>query len=302
MKKVSKIITINLLLLIAIFFIFDLTCYIKDLNYNFRFYVYKTPMNFIKSYLRTYKRIFYTTKNYDVLFIKDKGYNTVFRQPVNTESTKPPILLMGCSYTFGSFLTPEESFMGKLAKLTNRPIYNRALSARGADEMLYQLSSDEFYSKVPKPEWLIYVFIPDQVRRTQIPCCVDDIGVYYDNKVEITKDFNIPVIYTLKKRINYYETDKYIFHFNKIMKNIKEQAEKHWGKDVKFAFIFYANNDLALPIIKKSVEKDGFVFLSLNELTKIDLITEEYKLEDKLHPSEKAWDILTPLIVEKLGL
>ncbi len=302
MKKISKIIIINLLLFILLFFIFDMICYIKNLNKHHRLEVYKTPVTFIKSYLRIYKRIFYTQKNYDILYLKEKGYNTFFHGPLNTQSPKPPILIMGCSFAFGSYLTPEESFMGQLAKLTDRPVYNRALSARAADEMLYQLSSDEFYKKVPKPEWFIYVFIPDHVRRTQIPCSLDDLGVFYNSQMSIIPNFNIPILYTIKDKINYYATDKYVLHFNRVMANIKTQAEKHWGKDIKYAFIFYDNDNIINPKIKKSMINNGFIFITLNELTPINLMTEEYKTFDKVHPSEEAWAILTPLIVEKLGL
>ncbi len=302
MKKITKIAIINILFLIVLFFIFDITLFVKDVNKNCRFYVYETPLTFIKAYLRVYKRIFYTKTNYDIIFLKDKGYLTYLRQPLNTESTKPPILLMGCSFAYGSFLTPEESFMGKLAKLTGRPIYNRAIQGRGADEMLYQLRSDEFYKKVPKPEWLIYIFIPDHVRRTQIPCCVDDLGVYYNNRIKIIPNFNIPILYTMRNQIDYYAIDKCILHFNQIMTNIKLQAEKHWGNDVKYAFLFYDNDYIVNPKIKESIINNGFIFLTLNDLTPVNLMTEEYKTDDNIHPSEKAWDLLTPLIIEKLGL
>lgn len=302
MKKIGKIITINLLVFTALFFIFDIGCYVKDLTYNYRSYPFKTPITFIKAYLRTYKRIFYSQQNYETLFIDGKGYATHFRQPMNTDSEKSPILIMGCSFAYGSFLKPEESFMGKLAKLTGRPIYNRALSARGANEMLFQLSSDKFYSKVPKPEWFIYVFIPDQIRRTQIPCSVDDIGIYYNRKTEVMPNFNIPTIYTFRDKINYYEHGKYIMYYIEIMKNIKAQAVKHWGDDVKFAFIFYAEESIMNPVIKKSMLDEGFIFLPVYELTPINLMTKEYRTEDNIHPSESAWDILTPRIIEKLGL
>ena len=121
---------------------------------------------------------------------------------------------MGCSFAYGSALTVEQSFMGKLTQFTKKPIYNRAIAARGADEMLYQLQSDKFYSIIPKPEWFIYVFISDQVRHTQIPCSVVDTGVYYDKNMKIRRDITFPLIYALKNKIAYYSHDKYISHFS----------------------------------------------------------------------------------------
>lgn len=304
MNRTAKILIINLIIILFVFFAADIFCFVKNVNYNGRNYVYKSPIEFCKYYLFSYKKIFYSYKDYESVFIKGKRkfFRTVFREPMNTSSTKPPVLIMGCSFGFGHSLSEESSFIGKLVKYTDRPVYNRAMGARGLGEMLFQLKNPKFYSIIPKPEWFIYVFIPEQIRRAQIPCSVVDLGVFYDSKFNIRPDVSFPLLYTIKNHTNYLgETKSRQFAINMLSEMRKEIIE-HWGDDVKNIFLYYDNNDEIYEYFKSRLKYDGYDCYSVKELVDVDLFSDEYKNEDKVHPSEKAWELITPALIQKAGI
>ena len=296
-NSLKKIIILNLIFLIIVYFIIDIICFVNNINYNRRFDVYSSPLTFIQTYFRTYKRFFYTKSNYDYYFIDDNKF-FVFREALNLDSPKQPVLIMGCSFAWGNYLMNEQTFGGKIVKYTDRPVFNRGIWSRGLSEMLYQVRTKEFYDFIPKPEWFIYVFIPDQIRRTQVPCSVVDTGVYYDKNLNIKHDISFPLYYTIKNHFFSYD-QKYIDFSVSILKEIKAELTRHWGDDIKYLFLYYNNDDWILEQIKPQLEQDGFIIYSLNDLTDIDLLTSEYKVEDQLHPSESAWEIITPALVEK---
>lgn len=301
MKKILTILLVNLIIFLIAYLSVDIYCFVKDIRYHGRLYALSTPLTSIKYYLRTYSRIFYTQKNYDKIFIQGEE-QTYFRSPLNLDSPKKPILIMGCSYAYGSDLNANQSLMGKLVKYANRPVYNRAISARGVNEMYYQVKSDKFYSIIPKPEWFIYVFIPDQIRRAQLPCSIVDIGVYFDKNFNIKPNFNPPLIYTFKNSIKYFDNPKYTEHYLDVMHEIKKETQKHWGDDIKYLFLFFDTNDILYNRIEPSLTQDGFQCYSLNDLTDVDLSQPKYKAPDMAHPSEMAWELLTPILIEKTGI
>lgn len=296
-------IIINIICLISIFLAIDMICYIKNISESKSYYVFENPIRFFKFYINTYKRMFYTSKEYDNAFIEgDSSAFTDFPQPINTESPKSPILIMGCSFARGIGLEPKQSFMGKLAKYTDRPVYNRAISGRGVNEMLYQLRSEKFYSAVPKPEWFIYVLIPDHLRRAQIPNAVFYLGTYYDENLNMKRNINIPIMYALKSQLPLWSDEKYSKHFLDLLLEMKNEAQKHWNDGTKYLILFYDNEDDLYTFLKPKLEENGYLVFSINDLTDKDLMTPEYKTSDNVHPSEKAWDIITPALIEKAGI
>ncbi|MBR6162817.1 hypothetical protein IKQ26_02835 [bacterium] len=301
MNKIVKILLINLIIFLIGYIAVDFYCFVKDVRYHGRLYALSTPLTAVKYYLNTYSRIFYSEKDYENIFIYGTQ-QTYFRSPLNLESKKKPVMIMGCSYAYGSDLNPRQSFMGKLVKYADRPVYNRAISARGVNEMYFQVRTKKFYYMFPKPEWFIYVFIPDQIRRAQLPCSIVDNGVYFDENFNIKPNFNTPLVYTFKNSKNYINNPEYIKHYLSVMHEIKNETQKQWGDDIKYLFLFYDTNDFLYEQLKPSLSQDGFMCLSLNDLTDVDLTRKEYKAPDNAHPSEKAWELLTPLIIEKTGI
>ena len=50
------------------------------------------------------------------------------------------------------------------------------------------------------------------------------------------------------------------------------------------------------------LEAEGFKVICTEDFTKENLNSKEYLMQDNQHPTEKAWDLLTPIIIKKLGL
>ncbi len=69
---------------------------------------------------------------------------------VDVKNTKSPVILFGCSFTFGAGLNDNETFSYKLSKYTGRNVYNRGLSGYGVQHMLYMLN-DSDYCFLPPP-------------------------------------------------------------------------------------------------------------------------------------------------------
>lgn len=301
MNKIAKIVLVNLIIFFITYISLDFYYFVKDTKFHGRLYALSSFRVAAEHYLNTYSRIFYSQNDYDNMFIYG-NQQANFREPLNLRSKKKPILIAGCSYAYGSGLTAQQSLMGKLVKYADRPVYNRALSARGANETYYQVRTEKFYNMISKPEWFIYVFIPDHIRRAQIPCCIVDNGVYFDNNLNVKINFNPPLFYTIKNSKNYVENPEYTERFLTVMHKIKVNIQKHWGDDVKYLFLFYDTNDKLYKKLESSLSQDGFVCLSLNDLTNVDLFQKEYIAPDNTHPSEKVWELLTPLIIEKTGI
>ena len=234
---------------------------------------------------------------------------------------KKPIVLFGCSYTYGLHLSPDQVFSYKLAHQTKRPVYNRAWQGWGIQHMLEQTTHKEVFENIPEPEYIIYTFIDDHFRRLYIShispydFLTKDQYLNYELKNEkLIKKTNKNKIKTfisntyIAKTIREYQLQKFInnqrlsnkkidfalLHFLESKKNI----DNYW-KNTKFIVFFYDDTTMN-KILASKLEENGFITITSKELTKEDLSNEKYCFDN--HPTEEAWDLLTPLIVEKLEL
>ena len=108
-------------------------------------------------------------KYYDMLYHNPPVKNSFcpnFRQDENINSTKPPVIFMGCSFTYGDNIKEDETISSQFAKLTKRPVYNRAGRGWGLSQFLYQSEREDFYTQFKnEPEYLIYTLIYDHINR-----------------------------------------------------------------------------------------------------------------------------------------
>ena len=94
-------------------------------------------------------------------------------------------------------------------------------------------------------------------------------------------------------------TDITLLYFTKT----REILEKRWGKKVNFTIIYY--DTWPIPhgeLLKKKFEDKGFNVIKTSELTSENLENEKYLSKVNSHPTEEAWNLLTPLIIKKLNL
>ena len=245
------------------------------------------------------------------------------RIPSGTGFKKPAVVIFGCSFAHGDTnLTQNQTFSHKLSQHTRRPVYNRAVQGKGLAFMLLQTNDKKFYETVPEADTYIYVFMYDAFRR-MFSYKFDPVSPYFlfrytydkNKKKLVPDDYSSPVLNFLRSTYlasfyNAYETKKYIddpknaeeitdialLHFLEARKNL----ENHYNKTVKFIVLFYSDPE-PMPfqeLLKEKLLKNNFIVLETNKLTDVDLFKKPVYLHENGHPTEEAWNLLTPLIIK----
>ena len=330
-SKIVKIILINALIFILIFFVAEYICY-KSI--------------FVSGLLDIpdYKKLDKVEKEY----IVDNHLYTNYEQPnsknrltfendgrslVGKDYKKSPILLLGCSYTYGLGLTKEETFGYQLSQYTKRPVLNWGWKTEGADYSLLQLKQKENIDKLSKnpPQYVIYTYMYDHLDR--LISKNRQYRWYYLRKYGIidtqkyTSFDNLYTVLAFKNKIfenslykgNIYE-NLLDFDIN-IIKAMKKETQK-LAPDSKFVILIYSDNYDVMKENKKAVpfeeyntlnspkwkelEKEGFIVISTKELLgremnkESDIIKDDYTLT--LHPSAEIWHQIVIKLSKKLDL
>lgn len=314
-KKIIKIILCNIILLLFLVFLCDLAVY----------YCYYAK--YTKTHHKAFKcpQFSYVVKPYygvDIRTYFDGSNNVVRgRTPDGLEySDKTPIVIFGCSYAQGQFLNYNQTFSYKLAHLLKRPVYNRAYPGRGIQFMYWQSISSDFYNSVPPSDTVIYVLMSDHYRRLLIDF-IDVLDLHLTGhfnkkgndfvldgsnylKNILISSYSYKVLHA--KYIDWYInnpkheqelTDLVLEYFIKTRENL----EKNWHKKIKFTIVFYNDkNILYKETLFAKLKAAGFNVIETDKITSADLNSQEYLSSATLHPTEKAWDELTPLIAKDL--
>ena len=326
MKKILKIVsilTINFGLIVFALIVSDFLTYKWDSRTYYKFHPHTSKIPPFKYYLKN-PVIPYTQLD-DYFNGKDNIFNG--RLPVGTEYKSNPILYFGDSYIHGQYLEPNQNFGYKLSHSLKRPVYNRAIPGSGFQHMYYQVSDENaksFYEQVPPTDTIFYIMIHDHYLRMSIFSDFDALGGnmhlrYTIKDDELVKDdYNNPFLNFLKSshtirnyNLKYLEynmhipqsADKMTDSALKYFIETRNILEKKWNKKINFNVIFYDNFKISHQnILREKLKANGFKTLAVSDLTNEDLNSEKYLMQDNLHPTEAAWDLLTPLIVEKLEL
>ena len=319
--KIISVILVNVILLCALFFLLDFIVFkyaCKDFQRQHPddnralHFSYRTDMT---SYISDLKHYF----NGEGLYLG--------RLPDGTEyNNKTPVVVFGCSYAYGAYLNSNQTFSYKLAHLLKRPVYNRSAIGWSVQHMLYQTQSDELYNDIPDTDTVIYVMIGDHIRRMQLEhfYIIDNWAyLHYSlkNNRFVLDNYNSKLsnfyraLY-IRKLWNHIKAQEYAtYNYNKMMKlhslmfkyikESKENMEKRLGKKLNFIVIYYEPGNWGIPYkedLTQMLMADNIKVISTKELTNEDLSLQKYMLKDMCHPSEAAWDLLTPLIAKKLNL
>ena len=313
-KKYYKLILlINIILLIFVYFFFDIYyfIYISDKEQIFK---YNNKISFkIKSYFSRYK--------YNYLDDFEKKYilrtsNTKEAQEkflTNADSHQRPIVLLGCSYTYGQNLDKSNNFSGQLARYMKRPVYNLGLIGAGIQHMIYILRSKQIQSIINDPEYVIYTYIPDHTNRLYIGCGLSIIDYMYyrlnNNKLALNMGYSyimrLPIPFIL--RILIYE--KFTIPFNEkkelLEKHLLElylQSKKNWKNSTFIIMVYDSSNEIEK--ITNRLREQGIKVIYMKEMLKEKNIVydESFKLKKEVdkfqHPSEHAWDVIVPVLEE----
>ncbi len=230
-------------------------------------------------------------------------------------SDKKPIIWFGCSFAEGAGLSDTQAPCGKISKMTGRSCINRAKGATGTQFMYYQLTKEDFFKQAPQADYVIYTFIWHHLRRLynyQINPLVDMFNVRYKllngNLIEV-KPFFKPFYssFIIKRFLNKIELkkseeeEKDFKLFNALIKeSVRITSEKYpASKFIMIEFPDLSNRELPDYEIK-NLEKMGITVIRVNDIVKnTDFTDKKYWLEDNIHPSEEAWNIILPEITAK---
>ena len=183
MKNFFKIILINILLIIVLFFILEFVLYIK-------FYKSSGFKKFFLPYLYKIENVIASNYGYYPPARYEESLTTLSHYDEN----KKPILLLGCSYTFGHLLDAHNNFAGILAKNTQRKVYNWGIIGQSAFPSLLLLKNEEFKPLLDtKPEYIIYTYMFDHLAQYRL---------------------NVNSFFNLYRKYNYFDFQKSSFFDN----------------------------------------------------------------------------------------
>lgn len=311
--KFIKIISVNIVLFVLFICLSDMLIYLKTGKT-----VLKNPVKCKYIFLIKYTPLLTPCR---VDFFSDKERYSG-RAPVGVEyKNKKPIVIFGCSYAYGKNLNKTETFGYKLSHYLKVPVYNRAIEGGSFQQMYMQTISESFFKEVPPTDTVIYVMINDHYRRMYGEAF--DLDSFYLNPFYKEKNGELELAnynnyflnflrYSTSVRIikclwykNYLNSS---FNQDKItdfallhLKKSREKLEEKWNKKINFTVVLYDDTPIKFQeLLIKKLNKNGFNVIVASKLTDENLSDEKYLSSKTAHPTKEAWDLLTPLIAEKI--
>ena len=313
MKKIYKILLINIIIFIILLICAEL------ISHHVLLKKYEQD---IIAFNNVANNGIQTGLKYNRAFVPDRKMLLSGLRPSHSVKTdKKPIIMFGCSYTYGFGLEENETFAEKLSGYTHRTVINRGKSGTGITYMFYQLSDDKVIKSLPKDaEYVFFNLIPDHFPRLfryrSWVLSGEQLLRYKirNNKLEQDK-IRFPLLHSLFTAI---VVEEYLCNKNSSdmegMKNLviklfseSDKLIKENFKDAKFVILYiknpfdkYDTYDSLLEDIQKTDSSIKIIDISkeLPYLTE----DEKYWLEDNSHPSSLLWDEVIPLVQQKLKL
>lgn len=251
-----------------------------------------------------------------------KSKRTEFQLPYNPKLK--PIVIDGCSFTYGHAIEVYESFGYKLQQKTKRKVYNYGISNNGIQHVLYRVQHMPLTNDNQEPEYLIYTYINDHLRRFLTDhdfyswTVKRSIYKVKGNHLVLRTEEVTPFDYLKMthlwqnfayKRFNMMSFDQKFDIFEIYAREIQSSLQKKYPH-AKFVILVYHpfvvdphKEEIQTTDRWKELEKDGIIVIRLDSQKYKFLADKEYLSEmDKIHPSGKAWDTIVPIVIERLGL
>ena len=291
-----------LIKILVIYFSLELICFLV------LFIIFYSEFEIAPKKLSVYTRMMFPF-TFDPKTQEEKFY----REPVIIQSsTKPPIILCGCSFAYGYNLEDEDTFAYKLANSTKRSVYNFAELGMGPQIMLYELSNTNLKNKIPICDYIIYVYIAGHECRTLLFRCwpfLPHTGIRYKLKSDnsLKKQILLPPIsysniYRVWEYINGYKNlnQKYVdATFYRTIEESYRQAKLLYP-NVNFIILNYSDDKVCC---QEELEKLGIKIISLQDLTSENLLTEKYQISKyDTHPNKDAWNEITEKFIQKANI
>ena len=153
MLKFGKLLIINFILCICLFFILD------D-------FIYRVEQKKYPYWINSKKYLFKNPYVYGREYEKYGRSNSISYGEQKTNKYKNnPIVVFGCSFAYGQSLNENQTFEYKLAKLIHRDVINQAIIAGGIQYMYFLTQNEMFYKKIPYSDEVIYIMFSGHLRR-----------------------------------------------------------------------------------------------------------------------------------------
>ncbi len=312
-----KKIIINILFII---FLFIITEFLLEIVYFHKLFQAHISADELKNYSKKeyISKILFNIKEHFSAVDEYTVYD--FRKPsgMNYIGKKPAIVLMGCSFTYGTNLNDDETFSSQLAQYNHRPVINLGTPGIGPREVLYMLITPVLNDIYPQEinnnvEYVIYTYIYDHNRRifTNIKPLAPKFKKQKDGSLKYIKGHNFIDLLFIKRSLKELLFDKGIYpnqkltdetlilYINEINKAIHKKF-KNGEKQTKLVVLVYSNDEIE-PLNNIEKNNKDIIILKLNDLADIDIFSDKYTIIDE-HPNKKVWEILVPIISKKLDL
>lgn len=301
--KIISAIIISILLFVFIFIAFDIYFYLKIENHA----------SFLK-YFSVYKNK--TTKELinDYVYKNDKRIVKKYPKIENKDSKLSPLLLFGDSFIYSNRLDKDKTLAKIIAKHTKRPIYDQSTPYVKPQHILFELKSDELYKTVPKPDFIITLYVSYHNMEVYTKCASSSSDLFYKIKKNKLKRYEKVPFYKKsfllahinaqlfkKQKFNdiYFNLGKELYKRH-ILESLAE-AKKHWGDNVKFIIIRYLDNHNPLEDkMFEELKKEGVIVFEMYKY--IDTKQKKYQTKTKPRPNSLLWETIMPVMIEKTGI
>lgn len=270
-------------------------------------------INFPKLSLKSQNRGFFSVYRQSYEYYDLSRYRKyLHREPIIKNNKKRPIILFGCSFTYGNFLKDNETFGYLLSEYYDRTVYNFGVPSASPREMLYMLSNSEKYLPKIDAEYVFFVYILDHVKRLLFDTWPLE---NYSRPGYKVRDKNI-IFYTqpkfsIKRLIAYRTISQMIaekriangdisaynllnLFFIQSYKKIKQQYPNS-----RFVILVYDEN--GLENWNQLIDNDINI-IKLWDIVDVDYYTQDYQIKDDSHPNKKFWELVVPALSKKLKL
>lgn len=245
------------------------------------------------------------------------------RLPSGTGYRKTPIVIFGSSYAHGGRnLLQTQTLSHKISTYTRRPVYNMAVQNQGLSFMLWLSENDDFYNEIPEADTYIYVFREDDFRKMLsykysptdsqflLKYSYNGDDKYLNREKHISPIFNFIKStylasfydsYKIKTYLNDKQNSELITDIAvQYLVQTRANIEHHFNKKVKFIVIIYSkpNQVSYQELFRNKLIDNGFIALDTKRMTSENLYKHPKYLNSSGEPTEDAWNLLTPLIVE----
>ena len=226
---------------------------------------------------------------------------------------KPSVILLGCSYTYGTNLDEKDKLNVQLAKYIKTPVYNLGLPGGGPREIIHILNNDKLLEEMNidknNVKYFIYIYIGDHQRRiySDLRSLVPQY-VKHNNELKQIKTIKFIDKLMITKAIKGYYADNFVkledFWDNEVVyiKNMQELISKKFSNgEMPTKLVILDYEDWGNEDWSQISDIEGIEVIHLKDLADIDVEKLPYIVwEGDDHPSALVWQTIIPKLVERI--